>query len=224
MTITKQIFPEIITELKFLQDRTGLTPRQMLALTANEQFPAGLKYHHINKWLSGEVKEAPSTHIDFVLAQWRSVPEEEHMVTITEQMQRNLMDYRTFTGVGPRLLLRGRRQDIPTGLTATEIAKWLSGLITKTQQKKLNYVLRLWAECSDIVDVSDHFRQQLLAEKQRTGIGTTALMALAENAPDKLTYQTIQNWLNKSAQRARIDHMSYVLNLWRSLPNKITPR
>lgn len=203
-----------------MQDRTGLAPRQMLLLVKDKDFPLGLKYHHINKWLSGDITQAPQSHVDFVLAVWRSVPMAEYIVEITDKTRQNLLDYRNLTGVGPRLLLRGRRSDVPPGLTANEITKWLCGITTKTQQKKIDYVLRLWAECNDLVDVGEEFRQQLIAEKARTRTGTRKLLAHAVDKPDKLTPLTIDNWIGKTARRARLDHMHYVLQRWRSFPDR----
>lgn len=76
------------------------------------------------------------------------------------------------------------------------------------------------------VPITDEVRRQLTAERERTGVGPTALMrgtAHDPNRPKTLKGQTISLWLSGKIQRARQSQLDYVLKRWAALPDTSTP-
>lgn len=70
--------------------------------------------------------------------------------------------------------------------------------------------------------ITEELREELNAERIRTGIGPTALMrgtAHDPQRPSTLKGHTISKWLNGSITSARPGHIAYVLDRWKALPD-----
>jgi len=73
----------------------------------------------------------------------------------------------------------------------------------------------------DIRSITKEERDEMESHIQRTGIGIPALLRkFAHTKPDKLHASTIQQWRNNQIKRTSPDRMKWVLDKWRSLPDK----
>ena len=71
------------------------------------------------------------------------------------------------------------------------------------------------------VPITDEIRRKLESERERTGVGPTALMRGTAHDPDRpktLKGQTISLWLSGKIESARLSQLDYVLARWTSLP------
>ena len=208
-----------LNALQELQRRSGLTPREVLRRYKGDQAPAGLKYHHVEAWLAGTDKEIPPDHLTFVLELWKSVPEDDYMVPLTEERRELLKGYQSATQIGPHTLLRGRA-DIPSDVSPSKIQAWLLGLRTHVRRGALQYVLMLWARCPSFVPLGPELMAIMKAERDRTGFAGVRLLKNRTDKPEGLTGEKINSWLSGAAKMARSNHIDYALSAWRSLPDK----
>lgn len=73
--------------------------------------------------------------------------------------------------------------------------------------------------------IIDKIRKKLISERERTGVGPTALMrgtAHDKKRPSTLKGQTISLWLSGKVKRARQSQLDYVLKRWAAQPDTST--
>jgi hypothetical protein len=202
-----------------LHTLTGLTPREVLRRYKGDQAPPGLKYHHVEAWLDGTGKEIPPDHLTFVLELWKSVPEDDFMVPLTEELRELLNSYQAATQIGPYALLSGRR-DRPEDVNSSKVQAWMLGLRSHVRRGALQYVLSLWARSPSFVPLGPDLISQIKAERDRTGYSGVRLLRKRSDKPEGLTGEKINSWLSGAAQMARSNHIEYALSVWRSLPDR----
>lgn len=82
-----------------------------------------------------------------------------------------------------------------------------------------NKVLKILAD--DLYPLSETNIAQLKAQRKRTGVGATGLLRIfAAEKPDKLSSSTISSWITGHAERASKSRIIWVLENWKSLPDK----
>lgn len=70
--------------------------------------------------------------------------------------------------------------------------------------------------------ITAELMEKLQAERERTGVGPTALLRGTASDPERpptLKGIMITNWLSGTAKSARPGHIAYVLRRWESLPD-----
>lgn len=141
LPISKAIRQKLRSEIK----RTGLTA--IMLLQGADDLPEGLTVAHVNRWISGIVKAAPQSHIDYVLAKWASLGDnagrigpdgvalpkrgrrharDAISISMTEEMRTQLRAEMARTGIGFANILDGA-DDAPDGLNSRIIRGWLYG-------------------------------------------------------------------------------------------------
>lgn len=122
-----------------------------------KDFPQGFKIKWVEEWLSGKIKEADETHIDYVLSKWKDIPIIKKTVTgqtrkynepddyvFISQSVRKLLNYnRTRTGMGSGQFLE-KHMDFKGMLRAETITDWMTGRVKKAPRAQLDFVLERW--------------------------------------------------------------------------------
>ena len=108
----------------------------------------------------------------------------------------------------------------------------LSGRVKTLRNDQLEFVQKRWAELPNWEDVYEPLtkpmRQNLRAEKTRTGIGEYKLLKGRNDAPDDLKYSDITKWLySRDVKNVIKNHYGWSLEAWKQLPDtkkKVTKR
>ena len=194
-----ELTPEIIEDLKFHRNRTGIGAAQLLQVKDAEK-PAHLTLPALNSWFTGRVKTAARGHLEYIQEKWKNLPDnpEGIRVEITPEILEKLRFYRNITNVGEGAILRGKRVEKPKGLNAAIVRLWLVGEIKTAIVEKLR------------------------CHHKRTGVGAIRLLQGAqEKVPDKLTATIIQRLLSHRNKMGQQNHIDYVLREWERLPDKL---
>ncbi|MGB6229110.1 MAG: hypothetical protein WBF53_03160 [Litorimonas sp.] len=73
----------------------------------------------------------------------------------------------------------------------------------------------------DYIELLESHRVELVKHRNRTGVAATELLRrFAATKPDKLSANTISTWINCRTKKASRSRLSWVLQKWRSLPDK----
>ncbi len=130
----------------------------------------------------------------------------------------------------------GPGSNLPDDLSAGMIRKWQKGLTKKARKDHYDAVLALLQSLQStpvpgaIVKPHIHdptrriFMPEDLAalehERTRTGVMQTALIELfANEVPEGLRASTITMWINDPPRTVNAEHLAWVLQKWRSLPD-----
>lgn len=161
--ITKAIRQKLRSEIK----RTGLTA--LMLLQGAGDLPEGLTVAHVNRWISGIVKAASQSHVDYVMDRWASLPDKAGRVSpngvllpkrgkrfadgakriaVTEEMSKLLRAEMVRTGIGFADILGGA-DDSPEGLNSRIIKGWLYGDVLTTNERYWNFVIARYAALPD---------------------------------------------------------------------------
>ncbi|MBP5857411.1 hypothetical protein KAJ83_10365 [Marivibrio halodurans] len=211
-----KISQETRDELKTLRQLTGTGAVKLLNGAA--PVPAGLNAGIVSNWLCGAAGKARKTHLDFVLNAWRALPR-MHVVEIDETMRARLATLRAQTGAGPTKLLKAMQQ-VPDGLTAPAVSRWLSGASKTAPKDHLRAVIAAWEALPryEFFAITAKQQRALRALIEETGAGPSALLRGQRGlCPEGLNSSTIGNWLRKPGHRVRKDHLDYVMGRLESL-------
>ncbi|MGE4314203.1 MAG: hypothetical protein AB7E85_08035 [Pseudobdellovibrionaceae bacterium] len=87
------------------------------------------------------------------------------------------------------------------------------------------YTARCGSLMAAFAPITEELREELNAERMRTGIGPTELMRGTAHDPKRpatLKGHAISRWLTGTITSARPSHIAYVLDRWRCLPDATT--
>lgn len=161
--ITKAIRQNLRSDIK----RTGTTA--IMLLQGADDLPEGLTVAHVNRWISGIVKEAPQSHIDYVLAKWASLGDDAgrtgpdghalpkrgrrhasdaRLIGITKEKQAQLRAEMARTGIGFTDILGGA-DDVPEGLNSRIVRGWLYGDVQTADESYWYFVIARYAALPD---------------------------------------------------------------------------
>jgi len=219
---------EIIEELKYHRDRTGIGSLRLLRMSGSEK-PDHLTHSIVKNWLHGSNKTVKESDLEHVLHRWRRLPDCPYgtRVVILPKIRKKLKFYRNKTNVGAVAILRGKHAEKPRGLNSNTINLWLTGEAMRANQKHLDFVLELWeaiyTENKVRVEIKKSFVKKLIHHRNRTGVGVLVLLQGAqEKTPDKLSVAIVYSWISYKTEWARQDHLDFVIKEWERLPDKIT--
>lgn len=165
--ITKAIRQKLRSDIK----RTGATA--IMLLQGADDLPEGLTVAHVNRWISGIVKAAPQSHVDYVLAKWASLGDDAgrigpdgvalpkrgrrhashaRSISVTEEMRTQLRAEMARTGIGFADILNGA-DDAPDGLNSRIIKGWLYGDVQTTDESYWHFVIARYAALPDGIPI-----------------------------------------------------------------------
>lgn len=225
------ITEDIIRQIAVEKRRTGISVGKLLDISENT--PQGLTESVVHNWLCMKVETAEKAHLEFVLKGWRSLPSIE-FVEITAEIQAQLAFEKKRSGVTSKLLVQ-QAKDLPKGLSSKIINSWIAGRITDTKKDDLHFVLQSWKDLPDKtvnyirnkkrsatpqrLKLTSDIIEELKAERKRTRIKTTKLLANFDTVPKGLTTAIIQSWFLQHKTHEQKDYIDFVLKAWKTLPD-----
>ncbi|MCB0743958.1 MAG: hypothetical protein KDC67_08645 [Ignavibacteriae bacterium] len=146
-------------------------------------------------------------------------------IEITNKIIEKLIFHHNRTGVGPQKLLRGKRGNLPLGLSSGVIYNWINNKSKTAKREHLDFVLKEWKALKDnpnTVDRNKNYKEgletishnhlmRLKNIKELTGILPSKLFDHFENSPKYLTPNIISNWIHIDGYKARKEDVDWVL-------------
>ena len=212
------ITSSVLARLKKYKKITGVNVGKLLEESLD--VPEGLDNKKVNSWIAGDTKTAKRSHIDYLFKAYDNCD----YIRVTPKILAKLRGHVERTGVGYKTIIKGQ-SNIPEGLTPSIIAHLLSGETQSIRKPYLEYVLQVYHDCAYPVHISKKNLDQLRSHAERTGVGGRSAILLRgqKNIPEGLTANIIGHWFTGRAEIALPEHINYVLNRYRALPDKPKP-
>lgn len=217
LKLTKKMLVALEHEI----ERTGVGP---FAIFKNRtHIPEEITARLVSRWLNRTIETARADYYDFVLEFWTNLPsKEEKYAPITKDVIQTLRRHRKRTGISTKTLLKNRK-DIPDGLNPVRVENLLQGHFKRFPRNHLEYLIWNWAQLPDKIPrvrITAEILSKLHTERQRTGVAAMALLwGTQDERPEGLNGTLINSWTEGRTKSAREDHLEYVFEKWRNLPN-----
>jgi hypothetical protein len=242
------ITDQIREELNYLRKKSG--KGGMRLLRGRKDIPQGLDSAMIQSWLNGATKVALKSHINYVRKAWKTtdpkIPVTPEMVEqLNSELERTGMSPTSLLRACPDLqskiandaisaLRCGARKTVDKTIW-NEIITSLRRLPDKHIVTKKPYLGRSAGAKGTAPPKKPYLKrfpddhrpltkteiEQLKQQRERTGVGATALLRLfAAQKPDKLSANIISGWINGSIQKASKSRLVWVTKKWASLPDR----
>ena len=145
---------DLLNEIQGHIDRTLVGPHLLLK-QAQIPIPSGLTRPTLENWLYRRCKTARADFIEFVLSEWRALPDGDLSVTLprnrakktkpgyvelTPEIRAELQSYRDKKLIPSQLFKLV--DDIPNGLQPSMISTWVNGSAKTSKTEYLEYVLK----------------------------------------------------------------------------------
>lgn len=143
-------------------------------------------------------------------------------VSLTDEIIEGLWAQRRRSDVGADPLLAGR-DNVPDGLRADHVTKWMTGRVKTAPRAHLHFVQQAWESLPDDprVDITEAMRDALKVEIQRSGVGTVKLFREFGPLPDELSPHSVHAWTNGATKSVKARHFDCVLERYRTIPDAI---
>lgn len=203
-------------DLRHEYERTGVSPSRLLHDAAD--CPDDLNANTVRAWLAEGAKtiQLHPGHLNYVLGLWRQLPESPY-VRLTDDLRRQIEAEKRRTGIGTAKLMP-LIDPLPAGLNANLVNSWLYGRRKRQTASRvhLEAVLQAWKALPDdpYIPITDEIRRELIAEKERSGLGPDVLLGRTAEKGPTLSPSTVTSWLTGRATRARTSHLEHVRRLW----------
>jgi len=220
--------PEIIAQLNALKEQTGVGVCKLLA--GRKDMPRGLSSTTISFWLSGKVKTARQTHLDYVLKEW---PKVDKIIPLTPKMRKSIKDGLIKSGISARGLLRILASE-GLELDSNIYYFWVTGRVKTIHADIYNAIM---AELDVLpkkksqrdlqegwLEITPEMLSSLNSHRQRTGIGFTGILKDAHDVPTGLSQAMVQYWMAGTTKTARQIHIDYVMARYAAFPDKLPKR
>ncbi len=213
--------PSMQSALRRERERTGVGPQDLLA--TDTKCSSAVPISNLRKWLglTSAPKRVVAEHYDHVLSLWQALPASPY-ARLTETLRTLLRAEWQRSGVGPTKLLR-LIDPLPDGLTVGTLHSWFDKKRARKRVRRdhLTTVLDTWRKLPDggILEITEEIRRELLAQKERSGLGPHALLSRAGIAADEVKPETVENWLTRKAKRAEQQQLDLVRRLWAEAPD-----
>lgn len=163
-------------------------------------------------------------------------------IALTKAVRARLRAEHRRTDVTAMQLLDGSA-DLPVGLTAGSVNRWINGLIRSAPRYHLDYVFARWAALPGNlnvtadgapvrkrgkryptasgmwIEVTEAMSSQLRAELARTGVDHARLLDSIADVPSDLNARVIKGWLYREAETTRAAHWDYVVARLGTMPD-----
>ena len=158
---------------------------------------------------------ARQDHLDYVLDRWEKA---DPWVELTPQSVAALKAHVERTGVGPRVLLRGRDY-LPAGVKFGTIESWLSGATKKAKASHLETVLELWRALPDnpYIPITDAMVRELETLLEATGVSVTLVLRTAPDAPVELQADDVSRWRTRRVGSVRKADFEFVIERYKAI-------
>jgi len=231
------ITPEQRRELRRHMERTGIGPHALMR-GVRPSAPDRVQPNTIKQWLSGTVRSAKGDAVQHVLERWRALPDQDDIyMTVTDQHVRTIRDELRRTGLSQKQLFR-QAEDFPETLTFGIFLNFITGKVSRFRKNDYDCLLRFLHALPDRlappvgseslrsnykgrITLTDGMHQTLHDERERTGIGVTALVRImrAEGVVPFTRASTLEHWLGGHVKTVPEAQYQAVLTAWRALPD-----
>jgi len=238
--------PELIAAMNAEKQRTGVGECALLrGLRPNDH--GGLSSEMVRQWLSGKAQRASQTHVDFVLARWKALPDHvDEWLPLTKDMRNNLVSLNSKVQISwPRFF--EERDDIPDDLNYAAVHAFLGGQRKSIRKAHYQYLVETLSALGDETDnakprypkrrkrygtgsqnrigyipLTPEMSQALRAEHDRTGITIKSFLTILATSVDGINLKpsVLSNWMRGHPKDVQETLYHEVLSLWRSLPDK----
>lgn len=205
-----------------------------------ELVPEGLTPEKLIDMLQSPVKEIPKSYYDFVKQNWQKINPGKHpnrlnilvpvFASYKKQIARNIE--RSQKPIEEYFL---NKKFVPDGLTAEYLINWLQSDSMELKGAYVEFVTRHWWNIiakkteskppkPEIIILNDIVMDEMMKEFRRTGIGILKAIKYVDTLPKGLSPRTIKPWFEKKNRyypTAKKEHMDFILNIYRSLPDKM---
>lgn len=150
------------------------------------------------------------------------------------------------TGITALMLLKNAA-DLPDGLNAAHVNRWIGGIVTSASMRHVAYVTRRWAalpddagrtttggkplprrgrrvaDGNDRIPVTEAMASELRAELARTGIAHATMLDGIDDLPPGLTPRIVKGWLYRDAATTDARYWEFVMTRLNTAPDLATP-
>lgn len=232
------ITPELRAEMRDHRNRTGAGPNALMR-GLRPGASGRVEPTTIRAWMSGPTKTAEREHVELVLKRWQKLPDKsEVMISVSDQHIAHVRAELARTGVSQSQLFQDRK-DIPKGLTHPIFLHFLNGRTQEFPKDCYEYIVVFLRELptdagadkgprqrglrKGRVHLTEDMRNALLSERQRTGIGETALVRImASDGKVPPPSRRIHEWISGYVKSVPREQYDMVLSAWRELPDAST--
>lgn len=209
-----------LEEIRHHHNRTAVGTISLLR--NKSELPRGLTPSQIEGWIAGKTKIAQLENVNYVLELWRSLPDADIRIPITDQMKIKLLGLIRDANVKTKTFIKETKGRAPNNLVSAEINSWISGTAKSASAIHwdffINELENILKQRKNFIAISDATRQKLLFEKKRTGISPKALLREQTDLPDGMIKSWVAGWLSGVIDMAEESHLNYVLKKWQELP------
>lgn len=195
--------------------RTGVDEK--FFLKKFHDHPLWLNVTLLRNLLEGELNTLASDKTGYLLQRWQSLPAAKGRIKIPDSVRRMLEREQERTGLGAHGLLKGTRESRPEGLSGQVVNGWLTGKTRTAKPGHLEYVLKLWMERPDCIELTPERLREIRELADSTGLNPWKLIRMCrdDEVPEGLYPAVIHKWLEGEAETARRDHIEFALRRWR---------
>jgi hypothetical protein len=160
-------------------------------------------------------------------------------IALTKVVRASLRAEHKRTDVTAMQLLDGA-EDLPDGLTAGSVNRWMNGLIRAAPRCHYDYVVARWKALPDAtatqkrgkryptasdawIEVTDAMSSHLRLELARTGLDHAVMFEGLIDVPPGLNARIVKGWLYEEAETTRTAHWKYVVARLAAMPDFIGP-
>ena len=215
---------EIVAELQAMKEKSGLGPIPLFEWAAKQgiSIPPGVSAQALGACMRFSNKTVDPQLLSFALETWRAaLAYAARPVPIEGWARTSLLRSRDVGFLSERLFEGAI--DVPEGLNAGVVSGWLDGCAPEAQKNHLDWVLKRCKALSNSemprVMITEDVRAALIAYKERTGVGASALLKGARDTPAGLSASLVTAWIGGYVGSARKDYLDYVIARWKALPD-----
>lgn len=144
-------------------------------------------------------------------------------IALTPEMSAALRAQVQRTGVTPYTLLK-RHLGPSHQIKQTQLYRWMRGAAKTVCPRRYGLVLERWESLPDRDGRYVLSTPQILAllrkHRVRTGVGVAKLLSRRDDLPEGLAIRQMENFYRGWVGKIRREHLDYVLDLWRALPDR----
>jgi len=130
-----------VDALRYERERTSVGPKALLK--GHDDLPRGLNHAMVTHWLAKRVQRVQPEHLEYVLALWRALPEDES-IEVTTALVFELNQLRKASGADPASIVKWR-SDVPDGLSLAKINRLLMGKSKTIRKRYVDYLRMVWS-------------------------------------------------------------------------------
>jgi hypothetical protein len=164
-------------------------------------------------------------------------------IPITAEIRKRLKAEQRRTKMTARALFADD-PNLPDGLSASIVNRWLGGIVRQAPKAHLDYVLQVWQAVpdrhglnlpgsrthakgrrwplnnEDWIDLTPEMTARLQDELKRTGMKISNLKRFEADFPAGLSLTTIRNWKNNKVRTVQVNSWNFLIKLFANQPDQ----